>query len=130
MSKIAVIDYGASNLRSVGNALEKLGVSFDVITTPEGLKGADKVILPGVGAAGSAMQALRERGFADAVPTLKVPVLGVCLGLQVFAEFSEEDDTKCLGIITGSVRKFREPNMKIPQIGWNTVTIARYDSLF
>ncbi|KKW45565.1 MAG: Imidazole glycerol phosphate synthase subunit HisH, partial [Candidatus Kaiserbacteria bacterium GW2011_GWA2_58_9] len=121
---ISVIDYGASNLQSVGNALEKLGVSFDVITTPEGLKGTDKVILPGVGAAGSAMQALMARGFAAALPNLTVPILGVCLGLQLFARMSEEDNTTCLGILPGDVKRLRT-ELKVPHMGWNRVRLLK-----
>ncbi len=94
--KIAVIDYGASNLQSVANALTVLGQDFKIVSEPEGLAQFDKVILPGVGAAGSAMEKLTKSGFAEIVPKLKVPTLGVCLGLQLFADSSEENNTKDL----------------------------------
>jgi len=125
--RIAVIDYGASNLRSVANALAKLGVSFEIVARAEELAGAEKVILPGVGAAGSAMKALQERGFADVLPKLTVPVLGICLGLQVFADASEEDDAKCLSVIPGRVKRFRT-ELKVPHMGWNKVKLLK-DSL-
>lgn len=124
---IAVIDYGASNLRSVANALVSLGQSFEIVTSAEKLAVAKKVILPGVGAAGSAMRALREKGFASAVPKLSVPVLGICLGLQLFADSSEEDATKGLGILPGAVRRFKT-ELKVPHMGWNKVRLAK-DSL-
>lgn len=124
MTRIAVIDYGASNLRSVANALTKLGETFEIATKATELAGAGKIILPGVGAAGSAMSALRERGFADVLPTLTIPVLGVCLGLQIFAEFSEEDDTQGLSILSGKVRRFKT-DLKVPHMGWNKVRLVK-----
>ena len=121
--KIAIVDYGASNLQSVANALTSLGQTFEVVSDPKELRGFDKVIVPGVGAAGSAMKKLRESGFADVLPTLKIPVLGLCLGMQMLAEFSEEDDTQGLGIISGTVRRF-VTELKVPHMGWNTVRLA------
>ena len=113
--KIAIVDYGASNLQSVANALTSLGQTFEVVSDPKELRGFDKVIVPGVGAAGSAMKKLRESGFADVLPTLKIPVLGLCLGMQMLAEFSEEDSTKCLSILSGKVRRF-VTDLKIPPL--------------
>ena len=104
--KIAVIDYGAGNLRSVANALTKLGVPFKIIDTPAKLSQFEKIILPGVGAAGSAMARLRESGFAEMLPKLTVPFLGICIGMQLLGAFSEEDNTECLGILPGRVRRF------------------------
>ena len=121
--KIAIVDYGASNLQSVANALTSLGQTFEVVADPRKLTDFDKVIVPGVGAAGSAMKMLRESGFADVLPTLKIPVLGLCLGMQMLAEFSEEDDTQGLGIISGTVRRF-VTELKVPHMGWNTVRLA------
>ena len=121
--KIAIVDYGASNLQSVANALTSLGHTFDIVADPKQLTGFDKVIVPGVGAAGSAMKKLRESGFAAVLPTLTVPVLGLCLGMQILAEFSEEDDTQGLGIISGKVRRF-VTELKVPHMGWNTVRLA------
>jgi glutamine amidotransferase len=126
--KIAIVDYGASNLQSVANALTSLGQTFEVVSDPKGLAGFDKVIVPGVGAAGSAMKKLRETGFADVLPSLTVPVLGLCLGMQLFAEWSEEDETKCLSVIPGTVRRF-VTELKVPHMGWNTVQLTRDSKL-
>ncbi len=126
--KIAIVDYGASNLQSVANALMSLGQKFEIVSDPKGLAGFDKVIVPGVGAAGSAMKKLRESGFASVLPNLKVPVLGLCLGMQMFAEFSEEDSTPCLSILSGKVRRF-VTELKVPHMGWNTVKLVRDSKL-
>lgn len=126
---IAIIDYGASNLRSVQNALAKIHQASNVVTKPEQLADAEKVILPGVGSAGDAMARLREAGFAEIIPKLSVPVLGICLGMQLFSEFSEEDQTACLGIISGRVRKI-SGDVKVPQMGWNTVEFLKPSPLF
>jgi glutamine amidotransferase len=122
--KIAIIDYGASNLQSVANALTSLGKSFEIIRDPHKLAGFDKVILPGVGAAGSAMEKLKEGGFAEILLGLKIPTLGVCLGLQLFSDFSEEGNTKCLSIVPGQVKKF-QTELKVPHMGWNTVQFTK-----
>src|SRR3989338_11380642 len=127
---IAIIDYNGGNTASMKNALTRLGFSAVITSDPKTILSADKVIFPGQGRAGPAMRNLRTAGLDVTIRNIKKPFLGICLGMQLLFDSSKEDDTKCLGIITGSVRKFREPNMKIPQIGWNTVTIARYDSLF
>ena len=126
--KIAIIDYGASNLQSVANALTSLGRSFEIITNPEKLVDFDKVILPGVGAAGNAMKKLKKSGFAKILPKLKVPTLGICLGLQLFADFSEEGNTKCLSIVSGNVKKF-ETELKVPHMGWNKVEFVKKSKL-
>lgn len=118
---IAIIDYNAGNVASVQNALEQIGVKSVVTSNHAEIRKAEKVIFPGVGRAGAAMEELRKRGLDKLIPTLKQPFLGICLGLQLLAGYSEEDDTKCLGIISGRVMKF--PNsVKIPQIGWNKVS--------
>ena len=126
--KIAIIDYGASNLQSVANALTSLGRSFEIINDPKKLIDFDKVILPGVGAAGNAMEKLKESGFAEILPKLKVPTLGVCLGLQLFADFSSEGNTKCLSIISGEVRRFKN-DLKVPHMGWNKVELVKESPL-
>lgn len=127
---IALIDYGAGNLESVGNALRKLKQPFKTVSKPQQLSGAQKVILPGVGAAKSAMWALRENGFDKAIPQLTVPFLGICLGLQLLADFSEEGDARCLGIIPGCVKKFPDNELKVPQVGWNSVSYMKQSPLF
>lgn len=126
--KIAIIDYGASNLQSVANALTTLGKPFEIISNPEQLARFDKVILPGVGAASSAMEKLAKSGFAEVLPKLKVPTLGVCLGLQLFGNFSEEGNTKCLSIIPGAVKRF-QTELKVPHMGWNKVEFVKESPL-
>lgn len=126
--KIAIIDYGASNLQSVANALTTLGNPFEIISNPEQLARFDKVILPGVGAASSAMEKLAKSGFAEVLPKLKVPTLGVCLGLQLFGNFSEEGNTKCLSIIPGAVKRF-QTELKVPHMGWNKVEFVKESPL-
>ncbi|MFC1810747.1 imidazole glycerol phosphate synthase subunit HisH [Patescibacteria group bacterium] len=126
---IQIIDYKSGNIRSVENALNKLNQQYEVIDSPDKLKDNAKVIFPGVGAAGSAMKILKEKDFDKAIPKIKTPFLGICLGMQLLLENSEEDNAKCLGIIKGNVKKF--PNsVKTPQIGWNKVQQTKADSLF
>lgn len=118
--KIAIIDYGAGNVQSVLFALERLGfvgiVTNDWIT----IKSADKVIFPGVGEASSAMKMLQESGLDVLIPTLKQPVLGICLGMQLMCKYSEEGNTNGLGIFDVNVVKFSQ-EVKVPQMGWNTI---------
>ena len=118
--KIAIIDYGAGNVQSVLFALERLGfvgiVTNDWIT----IKSADKVIFPGVGEASSAMKMLQESGLDGLIPTLKQPVLGICLGMQLMCKYSEEGNTNGLGIFDVNVVKFSQ-EVKVPQMGWNTI---------
>ena len=118
--KIAIIDYGAGNVQSVLFALERLGfvgiVTNDWIT----IKSADKVIFPGVGEASSAMKMLQESGLDVLIPTLKQPVLGICLGMQLMCKHSEEGSTNGLGIFDVNVVKFSQ-DVKVPQMGWNTI---------
>lgn len=121
---IALVDYGAGNIRSMREALNRAGAEYEVTDSVSVIQRADRVIIPGVGEAASAMHELRERGLADIFPSLTVPVLGVCIGMQVLCRHSEEGDTDCLGIIPCDVRKLipnaAEP--KIPHIGWNTLS--------
>lgn len=117
---IVLIDYGAGNTKSVQFALKRLGVEA-ILTNNEALiRKADKVIFPGVGHANAAMEKLRQVGLDKVIPNLKQPVLGVCLGLQLMCNFTEEGDTNGLGIFDLNVLKFNTTN-KIPQIGWNTI---------
>lgn len=133
---IALLDYGAGNTRSVGHALDRLGADWTLSADTAVLDRADKVILPGVGAAGSAMRALRERGLVDWVRASDKPLLGVCLGLQLLYERSEEDDTESLGLLPGTVLRFPEPDPAkaggsdpIPHMGWNTLAVASDSAL-
>jgi len=119
--KVAIVKYNAGNIQSVKNALNRLGVESVVTDEAETLRTADKVIFPGVGEASSAMNYLRTRNLEAVIKSLRQPVLGICLGMQLLCEFSEENNTKCLGILPYRVRKFTAANLKVPQIGWNNV---------
>jgi imidazole glycerol-phosphate synthase subunit HisH len=115
---IALVKYNSGNIKSVQNALTRLGYESIITDDPGELSKAEKVIFPGVGEAGSAMQYLRERGLDKTIKSLKQPVLGICLGLQLMCSSSEEAETKCLGIFDSAVRLF-PPVDKIPHMGWN-----------
>ncbi len=123
---ITVIDYDTGNLRSVANALSRLGAEFCVTDNKEQIIASDKVLLPGVGEAGSAMAKLRERGLVDVIPQLTQPVLGICIGVQLMCKYSEEGDTSCMGIFDSSVRKFSDSlGLKVPHMGWNSIENLR-----
>lgn len=115
---IAIVKYNAGNIRSVKNALDRLGVASMITDDPAKLKGAEKVIFPGVGEAGTAMNYLKARGLDEIIKSLKQPFLGICLGMQLMCSFSEEKDTECLGIFKEKVLKF-PPKGIIPHMGWN-----------
>ena len=115
---IAILKYNAGNIKSVKNALNRLGYKSIITDDPRELIKADKVIFPGVGEAGSAMQYIRERGLDKTIVSLKQPVLGICLGMQLMCRHSEEADTQCLGIFDSNVKLF-PPVDKIPHMGWN-----------
>jgi len=117
---IAIIKYNAGNIQSVLFALERLGIHARVTDVPEEIAGADKVIFPGVGEASSTMKYLKERKLDHVICSLKQPVLGICLGMQLMCKHSEENDTPCLGIFDTHVKKFTV-DLKIPQIGWNEI---------
>lgn len=119
---IAIIDYNAGNTRSVINALHRLGAHPVLTADAEVILRADKVILPGVGHAASAMDELNKRKLTTVIPQITQPFLGVCLGMQIMLEHSEEGDTACLGLIPGTVKKFESETEKIPHMGWNTVS--------
>ena len=118
--KIAIIDYGAGNVQSVLFALKRLGFEGTVTNDWNTIKSADKVIFPGVGEASSAMKMLQESGLDVLIPTLKQPVLGICLGMQLMCKHSEEGSTNGLGIFDVNVVKFSQ-DVKVPQMGWNTI---------
>ena len=115
---IAIVKYNAGNIRSVKNALSRLGYESIITDNIEELRKAEKVIFPGVGEASSAMVYLRNKELDKLIVTLKQPVLGICLGLQLMCRLSEEGDTKCLGIFDAVVRKFPLTD-KVPHMGWN-----------
>ena len=118
--EVAVIDAGGANFGSVCYALERLGARPRIVRDADGLRGMPRVLLPGVGAAAPAMALLRERGFAEVLPQLEVPLLGICLGMQLLFEGSEEGDVACLGLLPGRVRKLQGgPGLRVPHMGWN-----------
>jgi glutamine amidotransferase len=123
--KLAIVDVGCGNIGSVATALERFGIAPVVTGDGEEIVGADKVILPGVGAAGYAMEQIRARGLAEALSGLKQPVLGICLGMQLLFERSEEEATECLGIIEGQVRRLEPaPERPVPHMGWSKLSVA------
>lgn len=119
---VAVIKYNAGNIQSVSNALERLGVTFEITDDPELLMRAPRVIFPGVGEASSAMRYLVDRQLDEVIRNLRQPVLGVCLGLQLLCHDSEENGATCLGIADVAVRRFTVPR-KVPHMGWSKVTV-------
>ena len=119
---LAIIKYNAGNIQSVLNALERLGVNAEVTDDPGKIMSAGKVIFPGVGEASSAMRSLKENNLHNIIRELQQPVLGICVGMQLLCEHSEENDTKCLGIVPVKVRKFDSMlKLKVPQVGWNNI---------
>ena len=123
---IVIINYGAGNIQSIMFAIERLGFKAVLSNNPEEIKAADKVIFPGVGEASSAMKMLIQSGLDKLIPTLKQPVLGICLGMQLMCNFSEEGDTKGLGIFDVDVVKFSS-KVKVPQMGWNNIYNLKSD---
>ena len=124
--KIAIIDYGAGNVQSVKFALNRLGFDGMLTNNHQEIINADKVIFPGVGQAETAMRKLRESGLDQIIPNLKQPVLGICLGMQLLCNFSEEGETVGLGVFDVSVKRFSN-EVKVPQIGWNSVQNLQTD---
>lgn len=119
---IAIIDYGMGNLRSVKNALTRLGADFTVTSDAEVIKAADKVLLPGVGNAAEAMKNLRDLGLVDVIRSLRKPCLGICIGMQILCRHSEEGDTDCIGLFDTDVVKFSpDSDHKVPHMGWNSI---------
>lgn len=127
---IALVDYGAGNLRSVANGLDQLEATYRITDDPDEVARADKVIFPGVGAAASCMEELSARGLDESLLEHTGPVLGICLGMQVLTEWSEEGLSRadCLGILPGRTERFRGA-VKLPHIGWNTVRFLDDDPL-
>ncbi|WP_346864375.1 imidazole glycerol phosphate synthase subunit HisH [uncultured Draconibacterium sp.] len=124
---IVIIKYNAGNIESVNNALNRLGVNAEITADPEKIRKADKVIFPGVGEASTTMAYLRENKLDELIVSLKQPVLGICLGLQLMCSHSEENDTDCLGIFDEKVKRFvptpgEEYITKVPHMGWNAIS--------
>lgn len=121
---LAIVDVGCGNIGSVAIALERFGLSPRVTGDADEIAAADKVILPGVGAAGYAMEQIRARGLEAPLRALKQPVLGICLGMQLLFEASQEEDTACLGIVPGRVRRLDPaPGRPVPHMGWSRLAV-------
>lgn len=123
---LKIVNYGAGNIKSIQFAFQRLGYQAVLTTDPEAILKADKVIFPGVGEASSAMRKLKQSGLDTLIPELKQPVLGICLGMQLMCNSTEEGDTKGLGIFDTDVKRFSN-EVKVPQMGWNTVTNLNSD---
>jgi glutamine amidotransferase len=123
--KVAIVKYNAGNTASVANALVRIGVEAVITDDSELLNSADKVIFPGVGEASTAMRYLRERRLDEMIRSLRQPVLGVCLGMQLLCSSSDENDTECLRLLPYRVRRFSGNGLKVPHMGWNQINHLR-----
>lgn len=132
MNSIVIIKYNAGNIESVNNALNRLGINAEITADHDKIRNADKVIFPGVGEASTTMAYLRENKLDELIISLKQPVLGICLGLQLMCSHSEENDTQCLGIFDEKVKRFvpkhgEEYITKVPHMGWNAISNLKSD---
>lgn len=130
MNRTLIVDYDAGNLRSVQRACHEVGLDAVISADPAAVAAAERIIFPGVGQAGSAMATLHRSGLGSALQHAirsGTPILGICLGLQISLDHSEEGDTPCLGLIPGRVRRFAmdDPRLKVPHMGWNEVRVRR-----
>ncbi len=126
----AIIDYGAGNIQSVINALEELNVKFIVTNNAKEINESKKIIFPGVGEASSAMNNIRSHGLFEVIKNCKKPFLGICLGMQLLCDYSEEGNVECLGIIPAVSKKFNSAKVKVPHMGWNKVSFNKGSKLF
>jgi len=127
---IAVVDSGGANISSVLHALRRLGAEPDFTADAQVIRSADRVILPGVGAAGRAMKVLGQHGLVEVLRGLQQPVLGICLGMQLLFESSEEDDASLLGLIPARLERLpKAPGLRVPHMGWNAIRTVRPDAL-
>lgn len=128
--KIGVVDYDAGNIASVTNALKQIGASFVVTSDPSVLESCGGILLPGVGAAPGAMRSLQARGLVEPLRQTRKPLLGICLGMQLLLEHSQEGDAACLGVIPGKILRFDDRAQKVPHMGWNRAETLTPDALF
>src|SRR5579871_3937692 len=127
---IAIVDSGGANIASIRFALQRLGANSELTKDPTVIKNATHVIIPGVATAGMAMQQLKQYNLIEVLRQLTQPVLGICLGMQLFYEFSAEDNVLCLGIIPGQIKKLQpSPLLAVPHMGWNKLKLLRRSSL-
>lgn len=133
MTRITIVDYGVGNLASVANMIRKAGGVADIVDRPEALDAADKLLFPGVGAWDAAMDAIVDRGFREPLLSFAAsgrPLLGICLGMQLLFEASEEGTVPGLGLLGGRLRRFDSSQVRVPHMGWNNVTPAKPSPLF
>lgn len=129
-SGLAIIDSGGANIASLQMAIERLGVAAELTTDPDQLRAASHVILPGVGAAADCMSRLRQAGLVNTIRDLRQPLLGVCVGMQLLFESSEEGDVECLGLLPGRVGRLpRRAGLPVPHMGWNQLEFDRTNAL-
>ncbi len=130
MTQLAIVDSGGANIASLQLAIERLGVPADLTTDPDLLRRATHVILPGVGAAADCMMRLRNAGLVDVIRGLQQPLLGICVGMQLLFESSEEGDVECLGVLPGRVRRLsNRGNLPVPHMGWNQLEFSQTSPL-
>jgi imidazole glycerol-phosphate synthase subunit HisH len=130
VSSVAIVDNGGANIASLRYALERLGADARLTADPDALRAAPRVILPGVGAAAVAMQRLQSLGLVETIRELRQPLLGICLGMQLLFDVSEEGDTACLGLLPGRVQRFAERDgYPVPHMGWNQLEFSSPDPL-
>lgn len=124
--KLAIIDSGGANIASVQYAIERLGVNAELTTDPQRVRSASHVILPGVGMAADCMGRLQSSGLVETIRQLKQPLLGICVGMQLLFESSDEGDVSCLGLLPGRVQRFPDrAGLPVPHMGWNQLRVAR-----
>jgi len=130
MTRLAIIDSGGANIASLQFAVQRIGIESDLTTDPARLKAASHVLLPGVGAAADCMGRLRSAGLIDTIRELKQPLLGICVGMQLLFESSEEGDVGCLGMLPGRVRRFSDrAGLPVPHMGWNQLEFEKRSPL-
>ena len=127
---IVIVHTGCANISSLQFAVEKLGYGVTVSDNPELITAADKVLLPGVGAAGAAMQQIQQKGLVDTLQSLTQPTLGICLGMQLLTNGSEEGNARCLGVVNTQVTEMRSSLLTLPHMGWNQIKVEQDSPLF